>query len=100
MFDHYLPGIMIRNYLKIALRNLWRYKGFSLINITSLSIGISCCLMIGLFVWDELQYDKFIKGGENIYRIYNQNTNISGTTLTASVPPMMATYLRSHFPRS
>jgi len=45
---------MIKNYFKIALRNLYRYKGFSLINILGLAIGISGCLLIGLFVWDEL----------------------------------------------
>jgi len=46
---------MIRNYLKTALRNLIRYKGFALINIASLTIGIVGCLLIGLFVWDEQQ---------------------------------------------
>ena len=51
---------MFKNYLKIALRNLLRYKGFTTINIASLTIGIIACLVIGLFVWDEIQYDKNI----------------------------------------
>ncbi len=89
---------MFKNYLKTALRNLWRYKGFSLINISSLSIGITSCLVIGLFVWDELQYDKFVPQGENIHRMYTENTDESGTTSTASVPPMFATYLQSNYP--
>ena len=89
---------MLKNYLKTALRNLWRYKGFSLINIASLSIGITSCLLIGLFVWDELQYDKFIEDGDNIYRVYTKDTNVSGTTKTASVAPMIATYMQANYP--
>ncbi|NEU08560.1 FtsX-like permease family protein [Flavihumibacter sp. R14] len=89
---------MLKNYLKTAFRNLWRYKGFSLINISSLAVGITCCLIIGLFVWDELKYDKFIPEGENIYRMYTEDTDVNGTTSTASVAPMFATYLQSNYP--
>ncbi|MBA2745031.1 MAG: ABC transporter permease, partial [Flavisolibacter sp.] len=89
---------MFRNYLKTALRNLLRYKGFSFINIASLSIGITGCLIIGLFVWDEKQYDKFIKGGENIFRIYQQRSNSSTNSPSANTPPMLATYAQQNFP--
>jgi putative ABC transport system permease protein len=89
---------MYKNYFKIAWRNILRYKGFSLINILSLAIGITGCLMIGLFVWDEWQYDKFIKGGDNIYRFYTTRTDNTGTTSTASVPPMFASYTQSQYP--
>ncbi|MBD0284715.1 MAG: ABC transporter permease [Flavisolibacter sp.] len=89
---------MFRNYLKTALRNLWRYKGFSAINIASLTIGIIGCLVIGLFVWDEKQYDKGIPGGENVYRIYEEYYSTSGETKGASVPPAYATFLEQHYP--
>src|SRR4029079_13183675 len=89
---------MFKNYLKVALRNLARYKGFSTINILSLAIGLTGCLVIALFVWDELQYDKFIKGGENIYRIYSKRTDNLGTTNVSSVPPMYATYIQQQYP--
>ena len=46
---------MFKNYFKTAIRNIIRYKGFSLINIASLAIGITGCLVIALFIWDELQ---------------------------------------------
>ena len=84
---------MIRNYLKTALRNLLRYKGFALINIASLTIGIVGCLVIGLFVYDERQYDKNIPGGENVYRIYEEYKNENATTFGASVPPAYASFL-------
>jgi len=60
---------MFRNYLKIAFRNLVRHKGYSFINIAGLAIGITCCLLILIFVQDELMYDKHHKQGKDIYRI-------------------------------
>jgi putative ABC transport system permease protein len=50
---------MLRNYFKIALRNLWRHKSYSFINISGLAVGMACCLLILLFVQDELAYDRF-----------------------------------------
>jgi putative ABC transport system permease protein len=89
---------MLKNYLKTALRNLLRYKGFATINILSLSIGLTGCLVIGLFVWDELQYDKFVPGGENVYRAYITTESKDNTVTSANVPPMFATYLKQQFP--
>ena len=89
---------MWKNYFKVALRNLYRYKGFSLINILGLSIGITGCLLIGLFVWDEWQYDKFIKEGKTVYRIYAKRTNENGTTFTANTPPVFASYMQQNYP--
>lgn len=60
---------MIKNYFKTALRNLIKYKGYSFINITGLALGIACCLLIILYVKDELTFDRFHKNGENIYRM-------------------------------
>src|SRR5690606_32194222 len=89
--------IMWRNYLKVALRNLYRYKGFSLINILGLAIGLTGCLLIGLFVWDEQQYDQFVKDGDNIYRIYSKNSVDNSKTI-AVTPPAFATYLKDNYP--
>jgi putative ABC transport system permease protein len=89
---------MFKNYLKTAVRNLLRYKGFSLINIMSLSIGLIGCLVIGLFVWDEWQYDKFVPDGENIYRFYTKGAKSTGNSSTASVPPMFATHVQRQYP--
>ncbi|OEK05266.1 ABC transporter permease [Roseivirga misakiensis] len=60
---------MIKNYLKIAFRNLFRNKFYSLLNISGLAIGIACCLMITLFVSDELGYDSHYENSENTYRL-------------------------------
>src|SRR6185503_9853291 len=87
---------MIKNYFKTALRALLRYKGFTLINTLGLSIAVTGCLVIGLFVRDEQQYDKFIKDGENIYRFYSKGNNATSSSSTASLPPMFATHIQQY----
>ncbi len=64
---------MFKNYLKIALRNLFKQKSFSFINIAGLSIGIACSILIFLWVQDELSFDRFNKNANNLYRIINYN---------------------------
>ena len=60
---------MIKNYFKIALRNLWRFKGYSFINIFGLAVGLTCALLILLWVQDELSFDQFHTNSDNLYRI-------------------------------
>ena len=89
---------MIKHFFKTTMRNLLHYKGFTIINIASLSIGIIACLVIGLFVWDERQFDKNIPGGENVYRIYNERKDNNAITYVACVPPVYATFLPQQYP--
>lgn len=60
---------MFRNFLKIAWRNLIKNKVFSFINIAELAIGLSCFLLIALYVMDELNYDRYNINADRIYRI-------------------------------
>ena len=60
---------MFRNYLKTAWRNLMKNKMFSFINILGLTIGITVCMMIFLFIMNEFSVDSFHKNGKNIYRV-------------------------------
>lgn len=53
---------MFKNYFKVAFRTITRHKGFSFINILGLTLGLTACLLIGLFVRDEKQFDKFPQG--------------------------------------
>jgi putative ABC transport system permease protein len=60
---------MFRNYLTIALRNIVRHKLYSFINIAGLAVGLTCMILIMLFVRDELSYDKWIPGSDRLYRV-------------------------------
>ncbi|CAN5459224.1 ABC transporter permease [soil metagenome] len=61
---------MLRNYILVTFRNLWKNKTYSLINIAGLSIGITCSLLILLWVFDELSYDKFHSKSERLYQVW------------------------------
>jgi len=74
---------MLKNYLRIAIRNILKHKLFSFINITGLVIGMTCCLLITVYVVDELSYDRFFRGHENIYRI-GLNGRMSGQEFNTS----------------
>src|SRR5215467_15793723 len=89
---------MVRNFFRTAFRNITRHKGFSAINIAGLTLGLTACILIGLFVWDENQYDKFLPDGNQVYRIYDKYTNHDGTQTLAVSSPMFATTLKQDFP--
>ena len=89
---------MIKNYLKVGLRNLWKNKTFSAINIVGLSAGLAVFLLIVLYVKDELSYDKHNAQSENIYRI-DADIFFNGTQFTSSVaPPPLAPTLKKDYP--
>ena len=69
---YYWRLAMFNSYLKIALRNIKRYKGYSFINITGLTVGITCFILILLYVQHELSYDKYHKNANEIYRIVTE----------------------------
>jgi len=89
---------MLQNFLKITFRNITRHKGFSFINIAGLTLGLTACILIGLFVWDEHQYDKFLPGSDQVYRVYSEYKNSEGTQMMAVTPPMFASTLDKDFP--
>ncbi|BAO76515.1 ABC transporter permease [Winogradskyella sp. PG-2] len=89
---------MIKNYFKIAWRNLLKNKGFTIINIIGLSLGIGCFIMISMFVIDELSYDRYHENADRIYRI-NSDIIFGGTEMSMAVSsdPMGET-LKSDYP--
>ncbi len=60
---------MFRNYLATALRHLLRYKGYSAINVLGLAVGLASCVLILLYVQDELSYDQYHENKDRIYRL-------------------------------
>lgn len=89
---------MISNYLKIAWRNLWKNKTFSLINVLGLALGMACSLLIMLWLQDELNKDKFHKNGSRLYRVM-ENQFYSGDTFTyASTPGILSQHITKDIP--
>jgi putative ABC transport system permease protein len=91
---------MLKNYLKITLRNLRRNKAYSLINVAGLAIGMACCILILLFVQDELSYDRFHRNKENVYRVQIafRHPQTGATSEMAINPYRLAEALRTDFP--
>ncbi|GAB5409758.1 MAG: ABC transporter permease [Balneolaceae bacterium] len=75
---------MLKNYFKIALRNLFRNKSYSFINILGLALGVSSCLFIFLYVQNELSYDNFHENSDRIYRIAQEANQRQGFSWVGS----------------
>jgi len=90
---------MLRNYLKVALRNLWKSKGYSAINIIGLAAGLGVCLLIVLYVIDEASYDRWNPKADRVYRvdadIYFNNTQFSAV----ATPRPLAYTLAKEYPQ-
>ena len=89
---------MLINYFKIAIRNLRKYPSHTAINLMGLTMGITGCLLIGLFVWDEWQYDNYHSEGDHIYRVYNTVSRLNGESPIALVPPTYGPTMTQDFP--
>ena len=77
---------MLKNYWKIALRNLWRRKGFSFINITGLTIGMASAALILLWIHNEISYDDFHPNKDRIYQAWNRTTSNGRTNYWYGTP--------------
>lgn len=90
---------MFKNYFKIAVRNLKRDKVYSFINIFGLAIGITCCLLIMLYIHDELSYDNFHEKADRIYRV---NTDLKFGANELKIPlcsDMMGPMMKKDYPQ-
>lgn len=90
--------IMFRNYIKSAYRSLLKNKAYSLINISGLTVGIACCLLISLYVKDEMSYDNFFDDSDRIYRVALERKYPTNTRFFGSSPVNLATVLGENYP--
>ncbi len=89
---------MFKNYFKIAVRNLWRHKSFSAINVLGLALGIATCLLIMLYVQNELSYDRFNEKADQIVRVIFRGKMNGGEIKEANVMPPVAQTFKKDFP--
>lgn len=89
---------MYKNYLKVSWRNLLRYRTYSIIKIGGLSIGVAACILISLFVIDELGHDKHYPDVDQLYRLVNVWDQPGEVEKWESCQPMIASMMKSEFP--
>ncbi len=90
---------MIKNYLKIAWRNLLKNKGYTAINISGLAVGVCCFLLISLFVKNEFSYDRFHTKSDRIYRVWQyENYGPKEDFINTVTPVSMVEVLKNNFP--
>jgi putative ABC transport system permease protein len=89
---------MFRNYVKITLRSLQKNKLFSFINIFGLSIGLLCCILIVLYLYDELRYDSYHKNIKNLYQVGTVFLTGGKEDPFAAEPAIMAQNMKNDFP--
>jgi putative ABC transport system permease protein len=101
-FPGYLKNIiiwsdaMLKNYFRIAFRNLWKHKGYSFINIAGLAVGMACCLIILFWVRQERSFDRFHERADRLYRVIFsvEKMNFQGSALMAP----LADHLHQNYP--
>ncbi|WP_296619471.1 ABC transporter permease [Marivirga sp.] len=89
---------MLKNYIKIAWRNLRKHKLYSIINITGLSVGVACSMLIFLYVSNELSYDNFHENGSNIYRATREGKLGDNEFSFPFTPAPLASVLKEEVP--
>ena len=88
---------MFKSYLKVAFRNLLKHKTYSLLNIFGLAIGFACCILIAMYVGDELSYDSFHKNADRIFRVVLSYQK-DGVKHWCSTPAPLKTALQTEYP--
>ena len=90
---------MLKNYIKIALRNIKKQKGYSFINIFGLATGMACCIVILLWVFDELSFDSYHKNSNELYRVVEEQLYAGGQIFPVAVTPgPLAAELKNEYP--
>ena len=90
---------MFRNYLIVAVRNLRRHKVYSLINVSGLAVGMTCAILIFMYVSNEWRFDRFHENSERIYRIVRKTqTGNDDLTFTPGTSGALAFSLLQDFP--
>ncbi len=89
---------MILSYFKIACRNLVRNPAYSVINVLGLALGISCCILLSLYVRDDMSYDQHHVRAEDVYRVVTLRTTKDGSEKLRTTSAPLAAAMRAEIP--
>ncbi len=93
-----LMPALLRNYVRVAWRKIRRQKGYSFINIAGLAVGLACCVLMMLWVKDELSFDRFHANRGSIYRLVTETRNETAVALDARAPTPLGPALKAGLP--
>jgi len=91
---------MILNYFKIALRNLWKNRTFTALNMVGLTAAFGVAILLAMFAFFQLSYDRFHDHGENLYQVYSEDSELNGIEANISKSEPFASALRDEIFRS
>ena len=89
---------MFKNYFKIAYRNIIKQKAYSIINIFGLALGLTACILVGLYIYQDFNYDNYHLNGENIYRVSMKTIAPTYAYHMAQTPALVAPNMEQNFP--
>lgn len=89
---------MLRNYLKVVIRNAYKNRLHTLVNILGLTIGLACFILIGLYIYNEISYDAFWDSSKRIYRVEASWISAEGESRSATAAPPLASKLMQNVP--
>src|SRR5882724_908601 len=89
---------MIKNYFKIAFRNLWKHKSFTAVNSIGLLVAFGASLLLSLTAFHELSYDRFHAQGKNLYQVYFEEHHPDNTEKNTTMPMPITPALLAEFP--
>ena len=89
---------MIRNYIKLAWRNLWKNKTFTLLNLLGLSVAFGVAILLGMAAFFDLSYDRFHKNSNSLFQVYNTEQTAKGPVASISQPVALAGALQDEVP--
>src|ERR1700726_4667924 len=89
---------MVKNFLKIAFRNLWRSKGFSAINILGLTVGMASAILILLWIQNEMSFDRFHHNKDRLYEAWDRETFDADLHCWNTTPKILGPTLKQDYP--
>ena len=100
-FEDYNSNAMFKNYFKVSFRNLLNERLYTVVNLTGLSIGLACAILIGLFVKDEWSFDMFHSKSADIYRVWvKEDHGNNEIYFNSTTPPVLGTTLNNALPEA
>ncbi len=93
-----LGPIMFKNYVRVSWRGFTRNRSYAIVNVAGLGVGLACCLLIALFLKDELAFDRFHENSDRIYRVVSEENNTGRLVKRASTYMSLAPTLAHEFP--